>query len=107
MPCHPQAFNFNPVLMGPRVDGDVLPAQPEVLMVEGRYKITNVISGITSHEGGLFAMREYLLLNPFKDGNISYRYGMPLNCATFDSSAKVRNFPSPISQFYLYQLLKK
>lgn len=53
------SFNFNPVLMGPRVDGDVLPDQPEVLMVEGRYKNTEVISGITAHEGGLFAIPLY------------------------------------------------
>ncbi|KAK8373939.1 hypothetical protein O3P69_014566 [Scylla paramamosain] len=47
------SFNFNPILMGPRVDGDALPAEPEVLMVEGRYKVTDVTSGITAHEGGL------------------------------------------------------
>lgn len=53
-----QSFNFNPVFMGPRVDGDYLPAEPEVLMVEGRHKITDVISGVAAHEGGLFVMRE-------------------------------------------------
>lgn len=45
--------------MGPRVDGDYLPAEPEVLMAEGRHKATDVISGVASHEGGLFAMRQY------------------------------------------------
>lgn len=45
--------------MGPRVDGDYLPAEPEVLMVEGRHKITDVISGVAAHEGGLFVMREW------------------------------------------------
>lgn len=44
--------------MGPRVDGDYLPAEPEVLMAEGRHKITDVISGVTANEGGLFALRE-------------------------------------------------
>lgn len=53
------SFNFNPVLMGPRVDGDVLPDEPEVLMVEGRYKLAEVISGITAQEGGLFAVPLY------------------------------------------------
>uniref|UniRef100_A0A0P4WCJ5 Carboxylic ester hydrolase n=1 Tax=Scylla olivacea TaxID=85551 RepID=A0A0P4WCJ5_SCYOL len=50
---------FNPVLMGPRVDGDYLPAEPEVLMAKGRHKITDIISGITAHEGGLFALPLY------------------------------------------------
>lgn len=45
--------------MGPRVDGDYLPAQPEILMVEGRHKVTEVISGVTADEGGLLALREY------------------------------------------------
>lgn len=54
-----QVVFFNPVLMGPRVDGDYLPAEPEVLMAEGRHKFTDVISGVTAHEGALFALREY------------------------------------------------
>ncbi|KAG0713606.1 Venom carboxylesterase-6 [Chionoecetes opilio] len=50
---------FNPVLMGPRVDGDYLPAEPEVLMAEGRHKITDIISGVTADEGGLLALPLY------------------------------------------------
>lgn len=58
MPSLGQIFAFNPVLMGPRVDGDYLPAEPETLMAEGRHKVTDIISGVTSHEGGLSALRE-------------------------------------------------
>lgn len=53
------AILFNPILMGPRVDGDYLPAAPEVLMTEGRHKITDVISGVTADEGGLSALPVY------------------------------------------------
>ncbi|XP_066966083.1 juvenile hormone esterase-like isoform X1 [Macrobrachium rosenbergii] len=67
-------WNFNPVLLGPRVDGDYLPAEPEVLVKEGRYNKVNLMSGVTSHEGGLFvfplfsseALRQDLL-NNFKE----------------------------------------
>ncbi|XP_064094477.1 esterase SG1-like [Macrobrachium nipponense] len=52
-------WNFNPVLLGPRVDGDYLPDAPEVLTKEGRYNKVNLMSGVTSHEGGLFTFREY------------------------------------------------
>ncbi|KAK7075268.1 Carboxylesterase 5A [Halocaridina rubra] len=49
-------WNFNPALLGPRVDGDYLPKEPELLMKEGKHKKIPIISGITSHEGGLFAL---------------------------------------------------
>ncbi|XP_050713771.1 juvenile hormone esterase-like [Eriocheir sinensis] len=49
-------FVFNPVLMGPRVDGDFLPAEPETLMAEGRHKHTDIISGVTAQEGALLAL---------------------------------------------------
>ncbi|XP_064086946.1 carboxylic ester hydrolase-like isoform X2 [Macrobrachium nipponense] len=48
-----------PLLLGPRVDGDYLPAEPDVLMKEGTFAKMDIISGITSHEGGLFALPMY------------------------------------------------
>ncbi|XP_066943773.1 juvenile hormone esterase-like [Macrobrachium rosenbergii] len=67
-------WNFNPVLLGPRVDGDYLPDGPEVLTKEGRYNKVHLMSGVTSHEGGLCtfplfsneALRQDLL-NNFKE----------------------------------------
>lgn len=49
-------INFNPVLLGPRVDGDFLPSAPEILMIQGQHDAVDLMSGITSHEGGLFAL---------------------------------------------------
>lgn len=67
-------WNFNPVLLGPRVDGDYLPEEPEILVKEGRYNKVNLISGVTSHEGGLFVFPLFSsealrhdLLNNFKE----------------------------------------
>ncbi|KAK4306049.1 hypothetical protein Pmani_022106 [Petrolisthes manimaculis] len=52
-------FNFNPALVGPRIDGDYLPATPEELMVQGRHSKASLISGVNAHEGGLFAFPLY------------------------------------------------
>ncbi|XP_047472574.1 esterase E4-like isoform X1 [Penaeus chinensis] len=52
-------FLHVPLVMGPRVDGDFLPDEPEVLLKEGRHKKVDLISGITAHDGGLFAFGLY------------------------------------------------
>ncbi|KAK3875673.1 hypothetical protein Pcinc_019480 [Petrolisthes cinctipes] len=52
-------FNFNPALVGPRVDGNYLPATPEEMMVQGRHNKASLISGVNAHEGGLFAFPLY------------------------------------------------
>ncbi|XP_042880557.1 juvenile hormone esterase-like [Penaeus japonicus] len=52
-------FLHVPLVMGPRVDGDFLPDDPEVLLKEGRHKEVDLISGITAHDGGLFAFGLY------------------------------------------------
>ncbi|CAL4238677.1 unnamed protein product, partial [Meganyctiphanes norvegica] len=40
---------------GPRVDGDFVPAAPEVLLKEGRFKAVDIIAGVNSHEGAAWA----------------------------------------------------
>ncbi|CAL4063675.1 unnamed protein product [Meganyctiphanes norvegica] len=40
---------------GPRVDGDFVPAAPEVLLKEGRFKAVDIIAGVNSHEGAALA----------------------------------------------------
>ncbi|XP_053653245.2 carboxylic ester hydrolase [Cherax quadricarinatus] len=50
---------FHPLLLGPRVDGDFLPAEPEVLMTQGKHSTVDIISGVNSHEGGIFAFYLY------------------------------------------------
>ncbi|XP_069168510.1 carboxylic ester hydrolase isoform X2 [Procambarus clarkii] len=56
---HHVEFNFSPLLLGPRVDGDFIPSEPELLMVQGKHKVVDIISGVNSHEGGLFAFPLY------------------------------------------------
>nr|XP_053653251.1 esterase FE4-like isoform X4 [Cherax quadricarinatus] len=48
---------FPQLLLGPRVDGDFLPAEPEVLMTQGNHNSVDVIFGLNSHEGGSQALR--------------------------------------------------
>ncbi|KAK7063017.1 Carboxylesterase 5A [Halocaridina rubra] len=48
-----------PLVFGPRVDGDYLPAEPDEMMRAGTHKKMDVISGITSHEGGLHCLLLY------------------------------------------------
>lgn len=50
---------YLPLLLGPRVDGDFLPADPNVLMRDENYQNVDIISGITSHEGGLACLIMY------------------------------------------------
>ncbi|XP_069169364.1 carboxylic ester hydrolase-like isoform X1 [Procambarus clarkii] len=53
------AWQFLPLLLGPRVDGDVIPMEPEVLARLGYHKHIDIISGITAHDGGLLAVTMY------------------------------------------------
>lgn len=52
-------FLHLPLVMGPRVDGDFLPDEPEVLLKEGRHKGVDLVSGVTAHDGGLIALGLY------------------------------------------------
>lgn len=51
---------FLPIRLTARVDGDYLPEEPAVLLREGRFHQVPVITGVTQHEGGLFALPLYL-----------------------------------------------
>lgn len=85
-----------PLLLGPRVDGDYLPAEPDVLMKEGTFAKVDIISGITSHEGGLFALPMYakdefrrpLVDNFSQVGPIALEFG-PLDYLPSESARKV------------------
>ncbi|KAG0716860.1 Venom carboxylesterase-6 [Chionoecetes opilio] len=48
-----------PILLGPRVDGQYLPADIEFLMKEGRHKRVDLITGITKHDGAIFTTSKY------------------------------------------------
>nr|XP_053646150.1 uncharacterized protein LOC128698080 isoform X2 [Cherax quadricarinatus] len=52
-------WRYLPLLLGPRVDGDFLPDDPEVLARDGRHKKVDIISGIMSHDGGSFVNGMY------------------------------------------------
>ncbi|XP_063590805.1 venom carboxylesterase-6-like [Penaeus indicus] len=43
-----------PMRMGPRVDGDFLPDDPEVLLRDARHAHVDVLSGVTANEGAFF-----------------------------------------------------
>ncbi|XP_071522527.1 venom carboxylesterase-6-like isoform X2 [Panulirus ornatus] len=49
-------FMTSPVLLAPRVDGEYLPAEPTVLMKEGRQRKVPIISGTTAHEGAVITI---------------------------------------------------
>ncbi|XP_045601203.2 carboxylic ester hydrolase [Procambarus clarkii] len=63
-----------PVILAPRVDGDFLPAQPALLLKEGKQSRVPVITGVTSHEGALYGAQIY--------GNKSLRSELKDNFAT-------------------------
>ncbi|XP_063592301.1 juvenile hormone esterase-like [Penaeus indicus] len=44
---------LTPLFFVPRVDGDFLPDDPNVLLREGRHQHVDLISGVTAHEGAL------------------------------------------------------
>nr|XP_053656738.1 venom carboxylesterase-6-like [Cherax quadricarinatus] len=50
---------FPQLLLAPRVDGDFLPAEPEVLMTQGNHNNVDIIFGVNSHEGGFRALNFY------------------------------------------------
>nr|XP_053646160.1 carboxylic ester hydrolase-like [Cherax quadricarinatus] len=52
-------WRYLPIMLGPRVDGDFLPDDPEVLVRDGRHKKVDIISGINSHDGGSFVIAMY------------------------------------------------
>ncbi|XP_064089784.1 venom carboxylesterase-6-like [Macrobrachium nipponense] len=73
-----QHFNIwfiNPFLFAPRVDGDFLPTEPEILMKNARHKRVDLMSGVTSHEGGLYSIPIY--------ANEGYRAALMLNFEQF------------------------
>ncbi|XP_068242648.1 carboxylic ester hydrolase-like [Palaemon carinicauda] len=85
-----------PKLLGPRIDGDYLPAEPSVLMKEGTFAKMDIMSGITSHDGGLFALSMYandevrrdLVDNFSQRGPIALEFG-PLDYLPLESARKV------------------
>ncbi|CAL4206516.1 unnamed protein product, partial [Meganyctiphanes norvegica] len=54
-----QTLEVVPLLFVPRVDGDFLPAAPEVLLRQGNFNRVDIISGITRDEGALVTKRLY------------------------------------------------
>ncbi|XP_068250011.1 venom carboxylesterase-6-like [Palaemon carinicauda] len=64
---------MNPFLLAPRVDEDFVPAEPEILMKNGRHKRINMMSGVTAHEGGLYSIPLF--------ANEGYRAALMLNFA--------------------------
>ncbi|XP_045613364.1 carboxylic ester hydrolase [Procambarus clarkii] len=50
-----------PFRLGPRVDGDYLPAEPAVLLKEGRFHKVPLVSGIAAHEGVVFTLPMYVM----------------------------------------------
>lgn len=54
----PEWIHF-PLLLGPRVDGQYLPAHPNFLMKEGRHKRVDLMTGITQDDGGFFTLMMY------------------------------------------------
>ncbi|XP_069948909.1 carboxylic ester hydrolase isoform X3 [Cherax quadricarinatus] len=57
----PVLFHFTkwhmvPLLLGPRVDGNFIPSEPEQLMKESRHKNVHLISGINQHEGAFITL---------------------------------------------------
>ncbi|CAL4114758.1 unnamed protein product, partial [Meganyctiphanes norvegica] len=54
-----QTLDVAPLLFVPCVDGDFLPAAPEVLLRQGIFNRVDIISGITRDEGALITKRLY------------------------------------------------
>lgn len=49
----------SPLLLGPRVDGQYLPAHQDYLMKEGRHKRVDLISGVTQDDGAVYSTLMY------------------------------------------------
>lgn len=54
-----QTLEILPLLFVPRVDGDFLPAAPEVLLRQGLYNRVDIISGVTRDEGAILTKPLY------------------------------------------------
>ncbi|XP_045594339.2 carboxylic ester hydrolase [Procambarus clarkii] len=88
---HFAQWHMNPLLLGPRVDGEFLVSDPATLLKDGRQKNVHLITGITQHEGALIALpmfgneglRSALKYNFIQNGPISLEFGegdvSPLN----------------------------
>nr|XP_053628547.1 putative inactive carboxylesterase 4 [Cherax quadricarinatus] len=48
-------WSFLPLPLGPRVDGDFLPAHPALLLRDRQYNPVDILSGTTAHEGLIIA----------------------------------------------------
>ncbi|XP_068220139.1 venom carboxylesterase-6-like [Palaemon carinicauda] len=70
---HFNIWFMNPFLLVPRIDGDFLPSEPEILMKNGRHKRINLMSGVTTHEGGAYSIPIF--------ANEDYRSALKLNFA--------------------------
>nr|XP_053653249.1 carboxylic ester hydrolase-like isoform X2 [Cherax quadricarinatus] len=80
---------FPQLLLGPRVDGDFLPAEPEVLMTQGNHNSVDVIFGLNSHEGGSQALKFYK--------NESIKSGLLNNFAKFGpASLRLEDETKPV-----------
>ncbi|CAL4079193.1 unnamed protein product [Meganyctiphanes norvegica] len=65
-------YGEHPNMWGPRVDGDYVPAAPEVLLKEGRFKGVDIIAGINSHEGASFAGVYFMSPDGLSDFNDNF-----------------------------------
>ncbi|XP_045618969.2 carboxylic ester hydrolase [Procambarus clarkii] len=52
-----------PVVFGPRVDGDFIPEDPTKMILEGQYKMVDIMSGVTRDEGAFLAHALYATKN--------------------------------------------
>ncbi|KAK7070209.1 Carboxylesterase 5A [Halocaridina rubra] len=50
---------LSPFIFAPRIDNDYIPKAPELLMKEKRHKRMDIMTGVTTHEGGLIVIPMY------------------------------------------------
>ncbi|CAL4122452.1 unnamed protein product [Meganyctiphanes norvegica] len=65
-------WNMAPVVLGPRIDGEVIPEHPSQLMRDGKYHKVDIIAGTNKDEGMMFA--KGLIANPTLLDDIATRF---------------------------------
>ncbi|CAL4099162.1 unnamed protein product, partial [Meganyctiphanes norvegica] len=92
---------FIPNVFGPRVDGDYLPEAPEILLRKGHFKGVDLIAGINSHEGAIFAGEYFGKPDGLSTINDNFAIQAPLSLELREQEDKPVGIARTAFDFYL------
>ncbi|KAK8749769.1 hypothetical protein OTU49_015530, partial [Cherax quadricarinatus] len=94
-------WSFLPLPLGPRVDGDFLPAHPALLLRDRQYNPVDILSGTTAHEGLIIAYPLFSQRNLHESLMKNFSYAGPRSLICCDGSYDPLSVTRRIYTYYL------